>query len=93
MIHHAAQKRHPGEIVHAIAEKKRWRFLGRGRCNKPLDLFGTMLAIGIENDHVVKLSIQPVTQSCLDRFTFAAVLAVRDHLCTGLARPLCGRIF
>jgi hypothetical protein len=85
-IHDASNKRHPGQIIHAVAKKKAViSCLGRGR-DKTVDFFWPMLAIGIENDHVCELSIQPVSQACFYCFAFAAVLAMNNNLSAGFAR-------
>ena len=56
-IHDAPNERHPGEIVHAIPEKKARPSGRRGGFYKPIDLFGKMLAVGIKNDHRSELAI------------------------------------
>src|SRR5437763_13338453 len=59
-IHHASDKWHRREVVHAITEEQA-AIRCQGRCSdKTLDFFRKMLAISVENDHVNKLSIQPV---------------------------------
>ncbi len=45
----------------------------RGR-EKAADFFRQMLAVGIENDDVLEAAIEPVAQTGLDRFAFAAIL-------------------
>ena len=91
-IHNAPNEWHSSEIVHPITEKKTGLSGRRGRCYKPIDFFGKMLAVGIENDDVSELSIQPVAQSGLDRFTFAAVLAVNNDFGASFTRPLYGLV-
>src|SRR6266702_3478500 len=91
-IHDASNKRHPGQIIHAIAKKKTVISCLSGGRDKTVDLFWQMLAVGIENDHVYELSIQPVSQACLDRFAFAAVLAMDNNFSAGFARASCSVI-
>ena len=50
-----------------------------------IDLFRSMLAVGVENDYEVDLSIQPMTQSGFNRLPFAAVLRMNDDLRAGFA--------
>jgi len=57
-----------------------------------VDFFRPMLTVGIENDHQIKLPLEPVTQSGFNRFAFALILFVNDHLRTGFARALGGFI-
>jgi hypothetical protein len=61
MIHNASNKWHRREVVHAITEEQAAIRCHGGCFDKTLDFFRKMLAIGVENDHVNKLSIQPVT--------------------------------
>ncbi len=51
-----------------------------------------MLPIGIKDDNVVKPALQPVTQTRLNRFPFAEVLFVHDHLRSRGARVRGGRV-
>ena len=64
------------------------------RLDQPLDLFGTMLPVGVENNDPVESRIQPMAQPGLDRFTFAAIFRMNDHLAAsfpGPGRGLIGR--
>src|SRR5438105_10804031 len=55
-----------------------------------IDLFGTMLAIRVENNHELCLSILPMAQSGFDGLAFTAVLFVHDHFRAGFTRTLGG---
>src|SRR6266487_4289492 len=56
-IHNAPNEWHSGEVVHAITEEKAWSHRSGSRREKPIDFFGKMLAVGIENDHTSELPI------------------------------------
>ena len=51
-----------------------------------------MLAVAIENDDVVEVALEPVTQARLDRFAFAAVLRMDDDFRSRISRGGRGRI-
>jgi hypothetical protein len=64
----------------------------RRRGEKTLDLFRPMLAVAVENDDVSEIALEPVAQASLDRFAFAAVLRMDDHLRARLSRGFRGRV-
>ena len=55
-----------------------------------IDLFGPMLAVRVENNHELCLSILPMAQSGFDCLAFTAVLFVHDHFRAGFTRTLGG---
>src|ERR1700676_4477605 len=83
-IDDATQQRHAGEIVHARADEQ-LRIECRCSVNKTIDFLGKVLAIGVENNDVIELSIQPVTKSRLDRLAFATILRMNNYLGAGVA--------
>jgi hypothetical protein len=85
-IHKSPDPRHRRNVLHAIAENQ-FRLVGRKRRgNEAIDLFGPMLAVGIENDHQVELPIHPMTETGFDRLAFTLVLFMNNHLRAGFAR-------
>ena len=84
-IHHAAHQRHLAHVVHPGADEE-LADAGRGGGEKALDLFGQMLAVAVEDHHVGSAMLQPVTKAALDRFSFAAVLFVNNHVGAGVFR-------
>src|SRR4029077_16481575 len=60
-VHYAPDKRHPRNIVHAIADKETRPLRGGCRRYEPINLFGKMLAIGIEEAHPPDFWIQSAT--------------------------------
>lgn len=84
-IDDAAQQRHAGEIVHARADEQ-LRIECRCSVNKTIDFLGKVLAIGVENNDVIELSIQPVTKSRLDRLAFATIFRMNNYLGAGFTR-------
>src|SRR5438105_1748708 len=92
MIDDLSQTRHRRNIVHPVAKNELW-FVGRKRSrNKTIDLFRPMLAVGIENYYEIDLSLEPMAQTSLDRFAFAAVLRMNDDFRAGFPRALRGFI-
>src|SRR6266436_4376930 len=51
-----------------------------------------MLTVGIKQAHPCDFSVQALSESCLDRFTFAAILLVNDDFSSGFACALGGGI-
>src|SRR5262245_22543890 len=73
-IHDSSDERHRRNVVHSITENQFRLVCGNGRREEPIDLFRSMLTIGIENDYEINLPIQPVAQTGFDRLAFAPIL-------------------
>ena len=84
-IDDATQRRHAGEIVHARADEQ-LRIECRCSVNKTINFLGKVLAIGVENNDVSELPIQPVTKPGLDRLALATILRMNNYFCASFTR-------
>src|SRR6266446_4900358 len=85
-------QRHLAYVSHPAANQEFCARRASGR-EKPRDLFWPMLAIAVENNDVVEVAIQPMTQACLDRFAFAGILRMDNDLRSRILRASRGCIW
>ena len=82
-INNAPQEGHARNIIHPIPNQKLGFQRRPGRRDKPVDLFGTMLAVSVQNDDIIKSSVEPVAQPSFDCFAFAEILRMDNHFRAG----------
>ena len=91
-IHNAPDEGHASSVIHTVADEKSRLRRGSCRSYKAINLFREMLAVRIEKDRPSDFSSGPMSESCLNRFAFTAVLIVNKDFSAGFARAVCGLI-